>query len=286
MTAAPRPACAQDVTARQIVVSGAEAGEEFEDPGGYGQPEWAERSRASATTKLYVLSPFEVFFGFVSESDFLRHGSTAHDLTQEIEVGLPFRLELDLENHVGLAGGRAGESEASAGVRYAFAAWGRISLNPTISANYIFSADDAPPDRFEQARSRRHSDGYELRILLGQEFVPQWQWASNIFFQREFSGGRNQRVGFTQDVAYLALADKLELGAEMRYTHAARRERDAANEFVVGPSINWKANFYTVVSLAPLFGCTADSPRVAILATVSLEFGGGESKTAKSRAAR
>ncbi|MGZ5006124.1 MAG: hypothetical protein ACXV8H_11425, partial [Chthoniobacterales bacterium] len=91
-----------------------------------------------------------------------------------------------------------------------------------------------------------------------------------------------REIGFTQDLAYLAIADKLELGAEMRYTNATRRKEEAANEFVIGPSVNWKPNLHTVLSLAPLFGCTADSPHVAVLASVSLEFGGGESKTVRS----
>lgn len=275
-------ALAQEANEQQrVVVSDREAGEEFEEPGGYGQPQWAERSRASATTKLYVLSPFEVFLGVISESDVLRHGGTVHDLTQEIEVGLPYRFELDFENHLGIAGSRVAESEASAGARYAFAAWGKIPLNPALSATYQFGTGERLADRFERSHEESQADGYELRLLLGQEFVPRLQWAANVFFQHELGSAQDRQVGFTQDIAYLAIADKLELGAEMRYTNATRRRenRDAANEFVIGPSVNWKPNLHTVVSVAPLLGCTSESPRVSILASVSLEFGGGESKT-------
>ena len=272
---------AQEATGRHVVVSAVEAGEEFEEPGGYGQPQWAERSRASATTKLYVLSPFEVFVGVVSESDFLHHGNSVHDLTQEIEVGLPDRFELDFENHVGLAGDRAAESEASIGGRYALAAWSKITLNPAISAMYRFGAGEKLADRFDRSHNQTQPNGYELRLLLGQEFVPRLQWAANLFFQHEVGSGHDRQAGFTQEIAYLAIADKLELGAEMRYTNATRKREDkaSANEFVIGPSVNWKPNLHTVVSLAPLFGCTPDSPRVAVLASISLEFGGGESKT-------
>ena len=91
-----------------------------------------------------------------------------------------------------------------------------------------------------------------------------------------------------QDIAYLAIADKFELDAEMRYTNATRRaeKQGSANEFVIGPSANWKPNLHTMISVAPLFGCTADSPRVAVLCSVSLEFGGGESKTVRTCAGR
>jgi hypothetical protein len=109
---------AEEAVEQNVVVSARESGEEFEEPGGYGQPQWAERSRASATTKLYVLSPFEVFVGVISESDFLRHGSR-HDLVQEIELGLPNRFEIGFENHLGLGGGDASEESANLGARYA-----------------------------------------------------------------------------------------------------------------------------------------------------------------------
>ncbi len=274
---------AQEATEHNVVVSARESGEEFEEPGGYGQPQWAERSRASATTKLYVLSPSEFFVGVLSESDFLRHGSSRHDLAQEIELGLPNRFEIGFENHIGLAGGDASEMGAALGARYAFASWGKIPLNPAISGEYGFGTGKDIANRFDQVVDRTSPDAYELRLLLGQEFVPRLQWAANLFFQHELGGNRNREVGFTQDIAYLAVADKFEIGAEMRYTNATRRveKRGSANEFVIGPSANWKPNLHTVISVAPLFGCTVDSPRVAVLCSVSLEFGGGESKTVR-----
>src|SRR5436305_12804487 len=95
-------AAGAQATEQNVVVSAREAGEEFEEPGGYGQPQWAERSRASATTKLYVLSPYEFFVGVLSETDLLRHGSARHHLVQEIELGIPNRFEIGIENHIGV----------------------------------------------------------------------------------------------------------------------------------------------------------------------------------------
>jgi hypothetical protein len=280
----PLRAGAEEATEQNVVVSARESGEEFEEPGGYGQPQWAERSRASATTKLYVLSPYEVFLGIVSESDFQRYGKSRHDLVQEIELGLPNRFEIGLENHLGLGSGDAAETAASVGARYAFAAWGKIPLNPAVAAEYRFGAGNDLANRFERQPERNAPNGYEFRLLLGQEFIPRVQWAANLFLEHEIGRARNRQIGFTQDIAYLAVADKFEIGAEMRYTNATRRaeRRASANEFVIGPSANWKPNLHTVVSIAPLFGCTADSPRAAVLCSVSLEFGGGESKTVPS----
>ena len=278
----------QAATEQRVVVSGTESNEEFEEPGGYGQPQWAERSRASATTKLYVLSPYEVFVGVLSESDFLRNGTSRHDLVQEIELGLPNRFEIGFENHVGLGGGDVSEMSANIGGRYAFAGWGKIPLNPTVSGEYRFGTGKDVTNRFERGFDGKSPDVYELRLLLGQEFVPRVQWAANLFFQRELGGARNREIGFTQDIAYLAVADKFEVGIEMRYTNARWRaqQRGSSNEFVIGPSANWKPNLHTVISVAPLFGCTADSPRVAVLCSVSVEFGGGESKTVPVSATR
>src|SRR2546423_13551294 len=121
MSAAAR---AQETTEQNVVVSARQSGEEFEEPGGYGQPQWAERSRASATTKLYVLSPYEFFVGVLSESDLLRHGSSRHHLVQEIELGLPSRFEIGFENHIGLGGGDTSAMGAALGARYAVASWG------------------------------------------------------------------------------------------------------------------------------------------------------------------
>ena len=256
---------AEEATEPDVTVTASR--EEFEELGGYGQPQWAERSRASSTTKLYVLSPYEFFAGIISESD-LENG-TKHELTQEIEVGLPHRFEIDLENHLGVAK-RADERSIGIGARYAFAAWDAVPLNPAIAAAYNFGIGRNAGGRGDQP------DSYEFRLLVGQEFVPRVQWASNLFFQQEVGGERNCEVGFTQDVNYVVIPDKIGLGVEVRYRHETSRR--AGNEFIIGPSGVWKPGRHIVVSGAPLFGCTDDSPAVALFLSISLEFGGGESK--------
>jgi lipopolysaccharide export system protein LptA len=57
---------AQERTQEPVVVS-AESEEaehdQFTEMGEYAQPAWAERSRFSSTTSVYVLSPYEMFAG-------------------------------------------------------------------------------------------------------------------------------------------------------------------------------------------------------------------------------
>ena len=70
---------------------------------------------------------------------------------------------------------------------------------------------------------------------------------------------------------------KLEFGAEMRYVHnTLQRNPIDRDELVTGPTIGWKPTRQLRISLAPLFGCTGDSPRVASFVLVSYEFGGAE----------
>ncbi|MEP6938094.1 MAG: hypothetical protein ABI871_08495 [Chthoniobacterales bacterium] len=256
--------------------------DEFEELGGYGQPQWAERSRASATTRLYVLSPYEFYAGIVSESDFPRHGKSNHDLTQEIELGLPHRFELGIENDLGISGRHAEETNIGVAARYAFGAWEKIPLNPAISAEYNFGIGKRiARDRFVSGKDRARRDepdSYELRLLLGQEFIPRVQWASNLFFRQDLGGPRERDAGFTQDVYYVVIPDKVQLGASMRYTHRENHASASGNEFIIGPSVTWKPNRHTVVDLAPLLGCTHDSPHVAAFLSISYEFGGGESQ--------
>ncbi len=64
----------------------------------------------------------------------------------------------------------------------------------------------------------------------------------------------------------------------MRYRHETAARNRNENEFIIGPSLSFKPNRFTVIDLAPLFGCAQDSPTVAAFLTVSFEFGGAESQ--------
>ena len=202
------------------------------------------------------------------------------DLTQEFELGLPYRLEFDLENQAGFARGHAAETGPSLGARFAFAAWNKIPLNPTVEASYQFGTGRRLTDRFEPAGERGKSDGYEVRLLLGREIISQLRWSANAFFEHDTTSPRDRQMGLTQDVAYLVLPDRLETGVEMRYTNATRHGdgRATANEFVIGPGVSWTPRASIFLSVATLFGCTGDSPKVAILASVAVEFGSGEGR--------
>ena len=271
---------AKEETQQRVVVS-AESEEaehdQFTELGEYAQPAWAERSRFSSTTSVYVLSPYEMFVGTIWEAIFRRHGKTLHDLTQEVDFGLPHRFEVGLENELGLVGSDAHETSVTAEARYAFANWNAIPLNPAISAEYIFGVGKSVKDTGSDKDLRRQPNAVAVRLLLGQNFGDHFGYGLNVGLQQDVSRDSGREFEISQSVAYGAMKGKLEFGAEMRYVHnTLQRNPIDRDELVTGPTIGWKPTRQLRISLAPLFGCTGDSPRVASFVLVSYEFGGAE----------
>ena len=271
---------AQEETQQRVVVS-AESEEaehdQFTELGEYAQPAWAERSRFSSTTSVYVLSPYEMFVGNIWEAIFRRHGKTLHDLTQEVDFGLPHRFEVGVENELGLVGSDAHETSVTAEARYAFANWNAIPLNPAISAEYIFGVGKSVKDTESDKDLRRQPNAVAVRLLLGQNFGDHFGYGLNVGLQQDVSRDSGREFEISQSVAYGAMKGKLEFGAEMRYVHnTPQRNPVDRDELVTGPTIGWKPTRQLRISLAPLFGCTGDSPRVESFVLVSYEFGGAE----------
>ena len=275
---------AQEETQQRVVVS-AESEEaehdQFTELGEYAQPAWAERSRFSSTTSVYVLSPYEMFVGTIWEAIFRRHGKALHDLTQEVDFGLPHRFEVGLENELGLVGSDAHETSVTAEARYAFANWNAIPLNPAISAEYIFGVGKSVKDTGSDKDLRRQPNAVAVRLLLGQNFADHFGYGLNVGLQQDVSRDSGREFEISQSVAYGAMKGKLEFGAEMRYVHnTPQRNPVDRDELVTGPTIGWKPTRQLRISLAPLFGCTGDSPRVESFVLVSYEFGGAEAVVA------
>jgi hypothetical protein len=219
-----------------------------------------------------------MFVGNVWEAIFTRHGKTLHDLTQEIDLGLQHRFELGVENELGLIGSDAHETSATVEARYAFANWNTIPLNPAISAEYIFGVGTSVKDATSDKDLHRQENAVAVWLLLGQNFGDHVGYGLNIGLQQDVSRDSGREVEISQSVAYGAMKGKLEFGAEMRYVHnTSQRNSDDRDELVTGPTFGWKPTRQLRISLAPLFGCTCDSPRVATFVLVSYEFGGAES---------
>jgi hypothetical protein len=274
-------AYAEEQAEQRVIVSAeSEEGEhdQFTEMGEYSQPAWAERSRFSSTTSVYVLSPYEMFIGNIWEAIFRRHGKTLHNLTQEIDFGLPHRIEIGVENELGLAGSEGHETSTTVEARYAFAKWNAVPLNPAISAEYIFGVGKSVKDATSDKALRREPNAVAVRLLLGQNFGDHFGYGLNLGLQQDVSHDSGREFEISQSIAYGAMMGKLEFGAEMRYVHnTPQRAPVDRDELVTGPTIGWKPTRQLRISFAPLFGCTGDSPRVATFILVSYEFGGAES---------
>lgn len=257
--------------------------DQFTEMGEYGQPAWAERNRASSTTSVYVLSPYEAFFGLNWESDLHRRGKSIHDFSQEIDVGLLHRFELGFENDLGFVESKGYETSATVEARYPFANWNSLPLNPAISVEYTFGIGRSAPSARNispsgKVRWRDEPDAIALRLLLGQAlFNNRVGYGFNAAMEQDVTDDSGRRFEISQSLGYGFLAGKLEVGADMRYTHAtAQSVSGHEDELVVGPTFGWKPTRQTRLSFAPLFGCTRESPTTALFALFSYEFGGAE----------
>jgi len=192
---------------------------EFTELGEYGQPAWAERNRASSTTSVYVLSPYEAFAGVNWEVDFPRHGKSAHDLTQEIDVGLLHRLELGVENELGVLGGNGHGTSVTLEGRYALANWNAIPLNPAISVEYIFGVGKSVQSaRDKRGELRKQPDAVALRLLFGQAlFDNRVGYGLNISVQQDVTHDSGREFQLSQSATYGLMKGKFEAGADMRY---------------------------------------------------------------------
>jgi len=234
------------------------------------QPEWTAHRRFT-TTRVYVLPPWQVEFEQWWKGKFLREGKPDHLFQSEIEIGLPYRFQLDVYENVEHGSDGVTRAGNQVEARWALADWGKIPLNPTlyVEGKFNYSAPDA----------------YELRLLLGEELAPRWHWGFNLFYEQETGGARATALGFSQAASYSAIDSKLGIGVEMNFEHTTERgsRGDPAFEFLIGPSIQWRPTSRTHLDLVPLFGTTSDSPRVEAFIVFGIELGTGtESKEIKA----
>jgi hypothetical protein len=289
---------AQSATSERLVVTGEEV------PSSYGATASFSRSRFSNVTQAYVLPPGAVYAGLIYQGDALRFNRPDHMLTQEIELGLPYRFGVAVENTIENFRGHTQNRTFSIEGRYALADWNKIPLNPTIFVEYKFATgdilhDEGPPEPLPKGEAEEFlaeheplPDSVEARLLLAQDFGEYVEWALNAFFEQEVGGDRGREIGFSQSIMFPIILPKerLKIGAEMQFiafTDAGIRNADESASYrcVIGPTIAWKPSKNTRLDISPLFGVTDDSPRASVFVVFSMLFGaGGESEQAEAPA--
>ena len=227
------------------------------------QPEWTTRRRF-ATTRVYVLPPWQMEFEQWWKGQWPREGKANHLFQTEVGIGLPHRFQIDLyENLEQTESGTFQHKGNQVELRWALAEWGKIPLNPTLYGEWKFNDHDP--------------DAYEVKLLLGEDLAPRWHWGLNLFYEQEVSGGRGSEAGFAQAVSYTVKDEKLAVGLEMKFERrsAPNLEGKPAVEFDLGPSVQWRITPRMHLDLVPLFGLTQDSPRVEAWIVFGFDFGSG-----------
>src|SRR5437588_8974192 len=247
-------ASAQETENPQVVVR-AEAGE---IPSAYGAPPDLSHGRISTLTKSYVLSPFSFELEGGYEGDIFRHGLPVQLFRQEVEMGLPARFTVGVQNQVEHFAGDTFDRSFTLEARYALANWNKLPLNPAISAEYRFGLSNA-------AR-----DSGELALLISHDFPHLIEWAMNIFVDREFDGREGTSAGFAQsiEVPILLPEEKLEVGLEMQYRSGGETTEPGRTMkgLAIGPTLAWRPTKNVRFDLSPLLGCSDHTPAVHVFA--------------------
>jgi hypothetical protein len=239
-------------------------GEEL--PTAYGAPPDMSHGRISTLTKSYVLSPFSFELEAGYEGSVFRHGLPSQLFRQEIEMGLPARFTVGVQNQVEHFAGETRDRSFTLEARYALANWNKLPLNPAISAEYRFGLSDALPD------------SGELALLVSHDFPHLIEWAMNIFVDQDFGGRQSTSAGFAQSIEMPVLLpeEKLEVGLEMQYRSGGETTgfRGTTKGLEIGPTLAWRPTKKVRFDLSPLIGCSDHTPVVQVFAVFSLSFGG------------
>jgi hypothetical protein len=226
------------------------------------QPEWTT-TRTFSTSRVYVRPPgtFAIVNFWTPE---FKDGEDEHAVRHEIEIGLPYRFQLDLYQNWGIGDGKSFYKGSSVELRYALAKWGKIPLNPTLYGEWNFN-DNA-------------HDVWELKLLLGETFANRWNWAANFTFEQETGGEREREIALSSALTYPVIDPTLNVGVEMLWERKTAKESRShpEYEFLVGPSVNVHPTRSSFITIAPLFGVTEDSPdvEVFVVAGFKIPFGG------------
>src|SRR5437868_8648647 len=253
---------AQETENRRVIVQA----EAEELPTAYGAPPDLSHGRISTLTKSYVLSPFSFELEAGYEGSIFHHGLPSQVFRQEIEMGLPARFTVGVQNQVEHFAGETRERSFTLEGRYALANWNKLPLNPAISAEYRFGVSNALPD------------SGEIALLISHDFPHLIEWAMNIFVDRDFGGRKSTSTGFAQsiEVPVLLPEEKLEVGLEMQYRSGGETTgfRGITKGLAIGPTLAWRPTKNVRFDFSPLIGCNDHTPAVQVFAVFSFSFGG------------
>jgi hypothetical protein len=235
--------------------------------GAYNQPGWVQR-RPFTTTRVHIQrNP-----GEVSVEQWIRvrekDGETKFRFQEEIEFGLPGRIQLDFYYDWTVEDSKAEHLDFAGEVRWAPADWGEIPLNPALYLEYKITDPS------------RGGDVIEPKLLLGEDFGNGWHWGMNFVYERELQGEKAEEIAITQAISK-TITESLSLGLEMAWKRETvdGARQDPEQKFIIGPQLQWRPISKLHVNLAALAGCTDHSPNIEGWVIVGYDLGGPSKKS-------
>ncbi len=246
-----------------VIVSGSELMEEKPD-GVNGEPEWV-RQRRFSTTRVYIQKdPGEMGVEEWWRTQFFDGGKVTQRLKNEFEIGLPYRMQLDIYENLTHVNDGTGwqQEEVAVELRYAFADWNVIPGNPTLYLEYAFAHEG--------------SDAIEAKFLLGGELARSkgWHWGLNFVCQQQIWGEQKTEWQIAGGISKTLIDDKLSIGAEGKWS----APQGEPSEAIFGPSIQWRPTHNTHLDVVTMAGLTHSSPNAECWLIFGFDFGGGSSK--------
>ena len=241
---------------------------EAEPVGPYQQPKWTSGGQIGGES-VYVLPAWRAELSQRWFPERGRDGEWDNGFNEEIEVGLPHRFQLDLNENWDVDHlGNVEHSGVGVEGRWALADWDVIPLNPTLYFEWEFN------NRFSE---HGVGDAYEVKLLLAEQFHDRWHWAFNAIGEQQVGGEMATEIKLTQALTYTLIDDKLNFGIEMQFEHTSveGNRHDPEVEFSVGPAVSWRPTPHTHLDVVPLFGCTGDAPTFEAVVVFGIEFGAG-----------
>lgn len=245
----------------ELIVHAGELQEEKPD-GIYGEPEWVGHRRFS-TTRVYIQkAPGEMGIEEWYRVRTYDGGRVTQRFQQEFEIGLPYRMQLDLYEKVAHDNSNTDgwvQDEFAVELRYAFADWGKLPGNPTIYEEYAFT--NGGPDVLES------------KLLFGDDYKG-WHWGVNFIQEQELWGAKETEWAAAFGVSRTVIDSRLSLGIEGKWAHP---EGDK-DEFILGPSIQWLPTPNTHLDLVVMGGLNDASPETECWLIYGFDFGGYSKK--------
>jgi hypothetical protein len=233
---------------------------EEERVGSYAQPRWTTDRRFSET-RVYVIPEGKIEFEYWFIPTANRHGPSDIKHQFEVEMGLPYRFQVDLYL-IPDRQGSAGKTNLSNSVevRWAFADWNKIWGNPTLYVEYTFG--DNNPDLIE------------TKLLLGGEIAPRWHWGADFSFEHALGGDFSNSYEFTSGVSYTVIDEKFSVGIEEKanVTDFHNRRGAFTDNIFIGPSLQYRPLPQVHIDFAPLIGVTHESPSLQAFVILGWEF--------------